>query len=345
VEVASAADGAGVNAAPVVRWFDEVRAANPDVLDVAQHLGLSVRSRRFGPCPACNKDTPRHPPLTPRHGGSGWMCAHCKATGDVVRLAAWVVAGAASPDAEGWGHARAALAAAGWCSGAAGHGWTATPRAAAVEEPYPDSAELWRLLRACRPVSTSRAAMAFWVRRRFGAAYPAAVLPDVFPWPRWWPFRGAPWSLVVSMVDASGEVRSIHARHVEAVAVEGGKTRWPFERNAKRLLFADPVLARPMLRGVDVPVRRLLVVEGITDYLAAASRPSPGLAVVGACSGGFGALSSIRVPSGVVAFVATDSDAAGNRYASEIAHALTGKCADVRRVRLPSSPSSATDTP
>lgn len=334
-----------MNAAPshhVVRWFEEVRTANPDVLDVAASLGLSVRSRRFGPCPACNKDTPRHHPLTPRHGGSGWMCAHCKATGDVVRLAAWVVAGQPSPDRDGWERARSALAAGGWCSPGDGSAWTASPRAPTPEEPYPDQHELWRLLRACRPVPTSKAATAFWARRGFGSVYPAAVLPDVFPWPRWWPFRGAPWSLVVSMVDAAGTVQSIHARHVESIPVEGGKTRWPFERNARRLLFADPVLARPMLRGQPVDVRRILVVEGITDYLAAASRPSPGLAIVGACSGGFGALSSIRVPPGVTAFVATDHDTTGNRYADEVAHALTGKCRDIRRVRIPSPPQEST---
>ena len=230
---------------------------------------------------------------------------------------------------------RAALSSGGWCSPGDGAAWTPTVRAAAPELPYPDERELWRLLRACRPVPTSHAAYGFWGRRSFGPSYPAAVLPDVFPWPAWWPFRGAPWSLVVSMVDAAGSVRSIHARHVEAVPVEGGKTRWPFERNAKRLLFADPILARPMLRGADVDVRRVLVVEGITDYLAAASRPSAGLAILGACSGGFGALSEVRIPSSAVVYAATDPDSAGDRYADEIAHALRGKVADIRRLRLP----------
>lgn len=323
-------------ASMTVSWFNELRTANPDILDVARHLGLAIRSNRFGPCPACNKDLPRHPPLTPRHKGSGWLCAHCKASGDAARLAAWVIAKEPRPDAQGWARVRASLGAAGWCSRGEGEAWTPTARAPAPEAPYPAQAELWRLLRACRPVLTSAPAAAFWARRRFGPAYPAAVLPDVFPWPSWWPFRGSPWSLVVSMVDAGGTVRSIHARHTEAVAVEGGKTRWPFERNAKRLLFADPALARPMLRGEAVAVRQVLVVEGITDYLAAASRPSPGLAVVGACSGGFGALADIRIPPDAVVYAATDTDPAGDRYASEIAHALRGKVRDIRRLRLPS---------
>lgn len=323
-------------ASPVSSWFDEVRASGPNILDVARHLGMTVRSSRFGPCPACNKDIPRHPPLTPRHQGSGWLCAHCKASGDAVRLAAWMVTREPRPGSEGWAKVRATLASGGWCSPGDGSAWTPTARAPVAELPYPAEAELWRLLRACRPVLTSRPAAAFWARRRFGSAYPAAVLPDVFPWPAWWPFRGAPWSLVVSMVDATGAVRSLHARHVEAVAVEGGKTRWPFERNAKRLLFADPMVGRPMLRGEATDVRRVLVVEGITDYLAAASRPSPGLAVLGACSGGFGALSEIRIPSDAVVFAATDTDPAGDRYAAEIAHALRGKVHDIRRLRLPS---------
>jgi hypothetical protein len=178
--------------------------------------------------------------------------------------------------------------------------------------------------------------MAFWARRRFGAAYPAAVLPDVYPWPSWWPFRGAPWSLVTAMVDAAGRIRSVHARHTEHVPVEMGKTRWPYDRNATRLLFADPALARPMLRGAPVEVRRIVVVEGITDYLAMASRRAPGLAILGACSGGFGALSAAAVTPSAIAYIATDTDPAGNRYADEIAHALRGKVADIRRLRLPS---------
>ncbi len=321
-------------------WFDEVRTSSPDILTVAAHLGLHVRSRRFGPCPACNKQDVRHPPLTPRHGNQGWMCAHCKATGDVTRLAAWVVAKEPRPTAQGWADVRAALSSGGWCSRGDGSSWTATPAAIVPDLPYPDEYELWRLLRSCRPIATSKVAVDFWQRRKFGAATPAAVLPDVFPWPKWWPFRGAPYSIVVSMVDCNGSVKSIHTRHTEHVPVTEGKTRWPYERGARSLLFADPFTARPMLKGAPVQVERLVIGEGITDYLAMASRPKPGLAVIGACSGGFGALSDIIVPKSVVAYIAVDNDAAGDRYAEEIKHALRGKVADIRRI--PSLPAPST---
>lgn len=312
-------------------WFDEVRAAAPDVLDVAAALGLTVSRRRFGPCPACGKEDRRHAALTPRHGGRGWMCAHCKETGDALRLAAWVVTGGPKPDAAGWDRVRGLFAAQGWCSGEAvpRGAWTPPPVRAPVEVPFPDPVELRGLLRACRSVGAVPDVQEWCRGRGFGGAVPAAVLPDVYPWPAWWPFRGRPWRLVVSMVDASGAVRSMHGRATEET--DRGKTRWPLERRAGGLLFADPRTARPMLTGKG-EASRIVVVEGITDYLAVASRAPAGTAVLGACSGGFAALGQARITAGAVVYAATDPDAAGERYAGEIAAAFRGTGRDVRRV-------------
>jgi hypothetical protein len=163
------------------------------------------------------------------------------------------------------------------------------------------------------------------------------VLPDRYDYPAWWPYGARPFRLVVSMVDAHGALQSMHARATEDT--DRGKTRWPFECRASGLLFADPAGARPMLRGADCSewVARVVIVEGITDYLAAASRldrgPDRGTAVLGACSGGFAALGAARLPR-VPIYVATDSDTAGQRYAAEVEMALPG--ADLRRVVLPS---------
>lgn len=319
-------------------WFDEVRQSAPHVLEVAEAVGLTVRRNRFGPCPCCRRDDPRHPPLTVRHGGAGWMCAACKEHGDAVRLVSWVVTGGPKPPPQGWDVVRAAFASRGWCApGDNAAGWTPPPaREAPAPEPYPDPGELAGLLRACRRVEETPE-VAEWCRGRgWTVPVPAAVLPDVTRWPSWWPFRGRPWRLVVSMVDAAGTIRSMHARATEELPPDrDGKTRWPFERRATGLLFADPGVGRRMLRG-EIQPRRVLVVEGMTDYLAACAWQRAGrhedTAVLGATSGGFAALAMAGVPRDATVGVATDADAAGDRYATEVVAALAPR--DVRRIRF-----------
>jgi 5S rRNA maturation endonuclease (ribonuclease M5) len=87
-----------------------------------------------------------------------------------------------------------------------------------------------------------------------------------------------------------------------------------------------------MLRGEARP-GRVVIAEGITDYLAAAqfaSRDGPGTAVLGGISGSFGALAQTAIPETATVYAWTDPDEAGDRYAAEIARALSGR--DVRRV-------------
>lgn len=315
-------------------WFDELRQASPDVLDVAAALGLNVARRRFGPCPACGKGDPRHEAITPRHGGAGWLCAHCKASGDAARLGAWVVAGCASPGADGWNRVRAVFAAHGWCSGEGAEAatWTAPARRApAPEAPYADPDELRAFLRACRRLDDVPAVRAWADRRGFGPRTHAAVVPDVYPWPKWWPFRGKPWRCIVSAVDPAGVVRNVHGRNTEGTDDTDGRTRWAAGVRATGLFFADPIVARPMLTGKG-EAKAVVVVEGITDYIALGSRAPAGMAVLGATSGGFAALAQARITPGVVVYAGTDKDPAGDRYANEIYTAFRGTGRDVRRI-------------
>lgn len=311
-------------------WFDQVKQAAPDVLSLAPLLHLTAFRRRFGPCPACHADDHRHPPCTPRHEGGGWMCAHCKATGDSLSLAAWVITGSPKPDGIGWATVRALMAGQGWCqdSDEATAPWVPpTPAPVREPDPYPDPDELRAMLTACRCVSDVPDVRAYCDQRGFGADVPARVIPDVFPWPKWWPHRPRVWRLAVSAVDAKGVIRSMHAR--ATIPTDAGKTRWPEGCRADRLLFADPWTARPMLTGACKP-GRVIILEGITDYLAYASRRLPDLAVLGATSGGFPALADAAIPSNARIYLATDDDDAGNRYAEQVAEALAGR--ELRRV-------------
>lgn len=300
-------------------WFAQVRRAEPGVTEVANALGLHVRRSRFGPCPACGHEDPRHPPVTARAEHKGWMCAHCKATGDAVQLAAWVMHGRPKPT--DWSAVRGFFAGRGWCEGE-GRPWVPPPRRPPPPEPgYPDATELGRLLAACRPVEAADEASVFCRARGWSLPVPAAVLPEVYPWPRWWGFgRERVWRLAVTAVDARGHIRSLHARAI--VETAGGKTRWPVGCGCRRLLFADPVVGRPMLRGAAAP-SCVLVVEGITDYLAACAQHLPDVAILGATSGGFAALGDARLGDAEVV-IATDADTAGDAYATEIRRWVPG---------------------
>lgn len=313
-------------------WFGEVREAAPHVVEVAAALGLGTVRARFGPCPACGRDERRHPPLTVRHQGAGWMCAGCKATGDAVMLASWVIAGSPRPAGGAWAPVHAFFASHGWCSGeGAADGWTPAPRREVLQVPYSDRDELLALLRACRPVEAVPEVAGWCERRGIVGRVHGAVLPDVHRWPTWWPYRARPWRLVVPMVDALGVVTSMHGRATEDDGGRG-KTRCPYDRRGDGLFFADPVVGRPMLRGKARPAR-VVVVEGITDYLAAARHATVdggGTAVLGGISGSFGAMAQAAIPAGATVYAWTDADEAGDRYASEILRALRDH--DVKRI-------------
>lgn len=182
----------------------------------------------------------------------------------------------------------------------------------------------------------------FLARRRWWPPSIAAigccrVLPLEHAWPTWWPASWAPiWRLAVLAFEADGTPAGIHAR---AVTEASPKSRWPYSgRDRKysfsRLLFADRA-GRGVLRGTPpAGLQRIVLVEGITDFLAAAYdtlETGAPHAVLGATAGGFAALEGVRWPAGVTGVIATDHDTAGEKYSAEIAKALPG----VRLVRLP----------
>lgn len=314
-------------------WIADVRAAAPHITTVAAHLGLSG-SRRITPCPACGADDRRHGPITPRHQ-TGWMCARCKEVGDGLRLISWSLLGQRAPLAPSqWAVVRACCAAAGWCAADDAVEWTPRPPPPPMPDaPYPDRDEVLHMLRTTTHLHARHEAR-IWAEARGWRAETITAARVLAPmhWPHWWPWGSAPWAVVVPAVDGDGVVRSLHARSI--VADTCPKTRWPRDRRATGLLFADPDRARPMLRGDAVTVRGIVIAEGITDYIAActAAQGLEGIGVLGATSGGFAALAD-ALPLGVPCWIATDADGAGERYATELRQ--RGPHADLRRVILP----------
>lgn len=199
--------------------------------------------------------------------------------------------------------------------------------AAVSADRHPSAPELWpALYLADRGFYAPQAARLDIVR----------ILPLRYPWPHWWP---TPWArhyrLVARAFEPNGRLASLHARAVPAYDIDGQKarephpkTRWPKGYAAGGLLFANPA-GLTLLRGqAPTGLGGVLIVEGLTDLMRAAlviAEASLPLAVLGATSGGFRALAQVRWPDGVKIYAATDPDATGHRYASEVATALMPK--------------------
>ena len=305
-------------------WIDEADRANPSPLEVAKALGLQVRRNRVNPCPCCGKDAPRHPSC--ELGRDGWKCWTCGAKGKPRALAHAVL--------QDWRAVRALFAAQGWCSpydAPRASTWTPPPpRPAPPEAAFPNRDELLRLLSTCRAPKDAPELHAWFHERGWTRRLPAAVLPDLYRWPKFWPFRE--YRLVVSLVDASGKIVSMHGRYPSATVPNNmGKTRWPAGCRSRGAFFADPRVARPWLRGGPAPVA-VLVTEGITSYLSAACAVPKGWAVLGADNGSFPLL---PVPDRTIpTFVATDCndpDKTGDRYWREAKRRIP----HARRLSLP----------
>lgn len=229
------------------------------------------------------------------------------------------------------------------------------PQEPAKRPPAGEVAALWE---ACRPVTEATGAELAFLTGRGWAEHlevvdfldVARLLPTSYSWPAWWPERWARgYRLVMPAYEADGALASLHARWVlpdearrytdkDGELQELPKTRWPLGCQSKELLFACPH-ALQVLRGVDVPgLRAVLVVEGLTGTLNLAVRvyhladELGTVAVLGATSGGFEALARVRWPSGVEAWVGTDADGAGAKYADKVNSALAPRGVKVARV-------------
>ena len=100
------------------------------------------------------------------------------------------------------------------------------------------------------------------------------------------------------------------------------KPLWPAGASAEGLLFADSGGVQ-VLRGDPQAPRRVLVVEGVTDLLRAATiADRVPCAVIGFTSGGASALGAIRWRPDAEVAIATDDDTAGERYADQATEAM-----------------------
>ena len=341
-------------------WLEECKAV-PLGAVLAAFGDMKITRSMFGPCPACNETNRdgQRPACGTRD--DGWRCWRCGVSGNNIQLVFWRLAGKAPvPGVPEWSHVRAWYANQGWCEPTAGERRVApkpkvTARdwvAASIERPPP--AEVRALLMSSHRPDQAEPTIQAWIRSRGldPATIPCGILPAEHWWPSWWPWERTPrgeqrdtrgvYRLAVPAYNERGEVVSLHARAVlpTTAMVERGlfrtkkdgtpeveKTRWPARFASVGLIFADPWRGKHLLRGSTqgAPVRRIVVVEGLTDFAAAGSafHGTPDVAVYGGTEGSWETFGRVAWPATAEFYLATDPDKTGDRFARVLCEQLS----------------------
>ncbi len=304
--------------------------------ETATAIGMRRKSTRWGPCPACNaKQLGKRDKRSPIVIRDAWRCYRCDQGGDAIDLVSFALldrkgrhAGERFVEVKAWFRDRRIL--------------LKSDNDNTIDDDYDSnrvpSHELLAGLRSCVSVKRSGNRRANWFveHRNYTGTVHAGVLPRNFQAP-WWAtelrhgYRS--WTeyfpLVVPAYNGNGELVSMQGRNCTPEPVV--KTKWPRGYDARGLLFAEPIGARPLLKRTGMP-KELLIVEGLTDFLWAAQSATKDLAVIGVASGSASALALLRLEPFVQVYIATDPDETGDKYAQEIANALSPVLA--RRVPL-----------
>jgi hypothetical protein len=162
--------------------------------------------------------------------------------------------------------------------------------------------------------------------QRGAVAYSLDVAAEL---PRWARYHGKPWTemgyrLLVPVVDATGQLRSVRAVRVKEG--ESPKRLPPGGHRAAGLVMAND-LALALARGTWTPSTDLRfavrVVEGEPDFLTVLTAPaSIATALLGIVGGSWSNDFAVRIPRHALCAVQTHDDAAGERYAAEVGSSL-----------------------
>ena len=163
----------------------------------------------------------------------------------------------------------------------------------------------------------------------------ARALPADLALPGWARSRGGPWNrtghrILFRLWDHTGQAASLRARCVDPDVTP--KSLVPFGFSVKGLVLSDP-LGLQLLSGT-VPdwweLHEIVISEGEVDWATWASRQPEvepqGPACFGVEAGSWSQEIADRIPDGAAVVLRTHHDAAGERYAEQIAATLRGRC-------------------
>lgn len=227
-------------------------------------------------------------------------------------------------------------------------GLIVAPDSRLAARPFPPREEVEALWRACRPIHEDDEVAAWLVSRGLDLDAVALevevrALPRTLPAPTWARFGGRGWTAsghraIFPVYDARGRVVSVRARAVVPVAENGSKSLAPAGHGIRGAVLADH-LARRLLAGErpDSWNGHVVVVEGEPNLCAWAANRSDATestyAVLGIAAGAWTPALAARIPDDATVVLDLDHDAAGDRYAAEVAETFRGS--PVRLVRRP----------
>ena len=302
-------------------WVDDAKSTSMHA--IVARLGLRISKRRATPCPSCGNASDSAGRGALRIGADFVHCnasGGCKGAYDRIDLVAVATEGGKYGELTDAAKARVRR----WFEGDGVAVELEIREPPEPERPPPDV--LAAVMRRCRQVDRSRRdEVRRWLESRgfAGRRVPAWELPPPGQLrgslvPESWAWN---YPLVVPAYTPAGALGSLHGRRVGDG--EGPKTLWLAGVPSRGLVFADPWLALPWMRGASPPVAGLIFVEGLPDYLDAASLlPAEGWAVIGIENGSASGLRAARLPDVEAASVAVHDDVAGDGYAKGIEDAL-----------------------
>lgn len=291
---------------------------------MAERLGMTRDRGRWGPCqvPTCQVSRLRDGRAPVRINDNGWWCNACGTRGnDGIDLVSYRLLG--RPGKEALADFPRVLA---WIEG---RGAAAPLEGNRQQEPEreakpPPSREVAALFnRSKRAHEDPQVAEYLRSRGIRPSLAPAWAVPEDFG-AEWWPHPWSKtWRLLVPAWGPQGQVRTLHARAV--VQTTEGKTRWPRGCSAGATVFADQI-GRRALRGDWSGIRRIMVVEGLTDFISTSAailnEGREGTGTWAVESGSESCLKLVRTIPDVRFLIGTHDDVDGDRYALKAIDAL-----------------------
>lgn len=341
--------------------WEAAKALN--VLQVAVERGFTMGRGGITPCPACGaeqrstRNRDRRAPVGLAPGHQGWRCFQCDAGGDAIDFVSHLLCKARFRDLHTSDRARVLASLRG--AQAIDHATTSiTPTTTThiVSEPKrPSEQDVRRIWTDVSHGAWWDPMSRAWLESR--GLDPVKVehydlarcLPVDADLPRWcWTGveledgrkEARNWSrsghrLVLPMFDARGRLVSITARQIDPQGV-GRKALLPSGRAAKGLILANDVGQRVLQTGAMPdwmrPGDQLVtwIVEGIPDYLTAASRHGDACedppAVFGVGSGWWTADHAARIPDGSQVHCWMQGDEASAKYMTAVGKQLQSRC-------------------
>jgi hypothetical protein len=308
------------------------------VIAIAERFGYTVHNHppSVGPCPVCesltrhNKRKDKRLSVNITHGGYGWYCIQCEAKGDAVGFAAYHILKRKAVTKQDWIEVHQKLS----------ESFNAVPLSLSIKPKLsivgltarPDWKQVlsvWNEKLSAIPKSSEHE---FILSKFKGCTISDVVDTGIIKFQDrhkslgvpWFPWSNLPYGHVLCF-DEKGRVVSLHARALVSDEELDGrpKTRFPKGYSASGLLLADKS-GVSFLRGGNTPA--VVFTEGLTSTVAASSflRRSGrwNWAVIGVTSGSASAVKAIKYPPLISAYVWTDVDNAGEKYAERIREAV-----------------------